>query len=117
MPRVPLLQQREPLSTKQKTIVASVITAATAVAFAVSLVVMPIFSYCLLMAYSIGTAVYTKDRWITRAAAASLSLAILSVALSILFPPALSVTIPLMILCTSWAFTYGAGRTFVKLLY
>jgi hypothetical protein len=117
MPRVPLLQQREPLSTKQKVIGAAVLTGLTAVAFAVTLVVLPIFSYCLLMAYSIGSAVYTKDRWITRAAAASLSLAILSVALSILFPPALAVTIPLMILCTSWAFTYGAGRTFAKLLF
>lgn len=117
MPRVPFLQQREPLSLKQKVIGVIALTAVAATAIAVTLVAAPIISYCVLMTVAIGTAIYSQDRWTTRAAAASLSLAILSLALSILFPPALSVTVPLMILCTTWAFTYGAGRTYMRLLF
>lgn len=115
MPRVPFLQQREPLSLKQKVIGTVALTAVAAVAIAVTVVATPIISYCVLMAIAIGTAVYNKNRWTTRVCAASLSLAITSLALSILFPPALSLTIPLMIVCTTWAFSYGAGRTYMKL--
>lgn len=115
MPRMSVIQQREPLSVKQKILGTTLLTAIAATAVVVGVVASPILLYCAPLAVSIGTAVYTQDRWITRAAAAALSLAILSLALAILFPPALCVMIPLMAFCTSGAFTYGLGRTYAKI--
>lgn len=111
-----IVQQRKPLSLlipKKALKIAAVIGIAAVIA-AISLLVSPLFGFIAASAISLGAALYTNDRWITRGLATTLSLSIINISLAILFPPALLVTLPLMALLSGTIFSYASAALIDK---